>query len=56
MPAGNNILYHCMSGKVALVDFEAVVDLGTGEQVTSLNLELVSVFGVTGMSQFIHYG
>jgi hypothetical protein len=44
-----------MSGKVTLVDFEMVVDLG-GERVTSLNSELVSVFGVTGISQFIHDG
>ncbi|KAJ5213600.1 hypothetical protein N7449_000769 [Penicillium cf. viridicatum] len=51
----HNILYDRMSGKVTLVDFEAIDDLG-GEQVSSLNPELVSIFGVTGMSQFIHGG
>ena len=44
-----------MSGKVNLIDFEAIGDLG-GERVTSLNPELISIFGVTGMSQFIHGG
>lgn len=52
----HNILYDRMSGKVTLVDFEAIVDLGGEEQVTSLNPELVSIFGVTGMSQLIHGG
>jgi serine/threonine protein kinase len=51
----HNILYDRMSGKVTLVDFEAIDDLG-GVRVTSLNPELVSIFGVTGMSQFIHSG
>jgi hypothetical protein len=51
----HNILYDRMSGKVTLVDFEAIDDLA-GVQVTSLNPELVSIFGVTGMSQFIHGG
>ncbi|KAJ5521665.1 hypothetical protein N7527_005780 [Penicillium freii] len=51
----HNILYDRMSGKVTLVDFEAIDDLG-GQRVTSLNPELVSIFGVTGMSQFIHGG
>lgn len=52
----HNILYDRISGKVTLVDFEAVEDLGPGEQVTSLNPEMVSIFGVAGMSQFIHGG
>lgn len=34
---------------MTLINFETVVDLG-GVQVTSLNLELVSIFGVTDMS------
>ncbi|KAJ9488839.1 hypothetical protein VN97_g4433 [Penicillium thymicola] len=42
-----------LRGKVTLIDFEAIVDL-SGERVTSLNPELISIFGVTGMSQFIH--
>lgn len=50
----HNILYDRRSGKVTLVDFEAFEDLGTGERVTSLNPELVSIFGVAGISQFIH--
>ena len=54
-PGRHNILYDRMSGKVTLVDFEAIDDLG-GVRVTSLNPELVSIFGVTGMSQFIHSG
>ncbi|CAI7564094.1 unnamed protein product [Penicillium glandicola] len=52
----HNVLYDRMSGKVTLVDLEAIVDLGAGEEVTSLNPELVSIFGATNMSQFIHGG
>lgn len=51
----HNILYDRMSEKVTLVDFEAVVDLGR-EQVTSLNPELASIFGVAGVSEFINGG
>ena len=51
----HNILYDRQSGKVTLVDFEAVVDL-SGQTWTSLNPELASIFGVSGMSEFIYGG
>ncbi|KAJ5193773.1 hypothetical protein N7472_006239 [Penicillium cf. griseofulvum] len=50
----HNILYDRMNEKATLVDSEAVVELSVGEEVTSLNPELVLIFGVAGMSQFIH--
>ncbi|KAJ5664674.1 hypothetical protein N7462_011487 [Penicillium macrosclerotiorum] len=51
----HNVLYDRQSGKVTLVDFEAVVDL-SGQAWTSLKPELPSIFGVSGMSEFIHGG